>query len=183
MTYHRLKQRVKLSEQAMLDSLTNLPNRRLLHERMEATFAYSKRFHKMMAILAIDVDYFKNINDTYGHDFGDEILKIVGNGIKATLRGSDTVSRIGGDEFIAVLKEFKTIDNVHAVARKLTTVFAEPWVVKEEQIEIHLSIGISIFDPEHPVSLKQLSKEADIALYKAKADGRNRYCFYKNEQI
>ncbi|WP_051901457.1 sensor domain-containing diguanylate cyclase [Methylotenera sp. L2L1] len=171
-----------LSEQAMLDSLTHLPNRRLLQKRMEVAHYSCKRLHKMMAILIIDIDYFKKINDTYGHDFGDEVIKIVANGIKATLRDSDTVSRVGGDEFIVLLKEFKVLDNVHAIAHKLTQVFASPWLVLDKEITIHLSIGISIFNPDDPVSVKELLKEADIALYDSKAQGRNRFSFYQKGQ-
>jgi diguanylate cyclase (GGDEF)-like protein len=171
-----------LSEQAMQDSLTHLPNRRLLQKRMDVAYYSCKRLHKMMAILIIDIDYFKKINDNYGHDFGDEVIKVVANGIKATLRDSDTVSRVGGDEFIVLLKEFKVLDNVHAIAHKLTEVFASPWLVLDKEITIHLSIGISVFNPDDPVSLKALLKEADIALYDSKAQGRNRFSFYKKGQ-
>ena len=100
----------------------------------------------------------------------------------ATLRDSDTVSRVGGDEFILLLKEFKVLDNVHAIAHKLTQVFASPWLVLDKEITIHLSIGISIFNPDDPVSVKELLKEADIALYDSKAQGRNRFSFYKKGQ-
>jgi len=89
------------------------------------------------------------------------------------------VSRVGGDEFIVLLKEFKVLDNVHAIANKLTEVFASPWLVLDKEITIHLSIGISVYDPAHPVSIKELLKEADIALYDSKAQGRNRFNFYQ----
>lgn len=179
-TVYRMIQEVRLlSQQAMLDSLTHLPNRRLLQERMDVAYYSCKRLHKLMAILIIDIDYFKQINDTYGHDFGDEVIKTVANGIKATLRDSDTVSRVGGDEFIVLLKEFKVLENVHAIAHKLTEVFASPWLVLDKEITIHLSIGISVFDPEHPVSIAHLLKEADIALYESKAQGRNRFTFFR----
>jgi len=179
MVYRMIHAMRRLSEQAMLDSLTHLPNRRLLQERMDVAYQSCSRLHKMMAILIIDIDYFKKINDTYGHDFGDEVIKTVANGIKATLRDTDTVSRVGGDEFIVLLKEFKVLENVHAIAHKLTEVFASPWLVLDKEITIHLSIGISVYDPEHPVSIKELLKEADIALYDSKAQGRNRFNFYQ----
>jgi len=179
-TVYRMTQAIRmLSEQAMLDSLTHLPNRRLLQDRMDVAYHSCKRLHKMMAVLIIDIDYFKKINDTYGHDFGDEVIKTVANGIKATLRDSDTVSRVGGDEFIVLLKEFKVLENVHAIAHKLTEVFASPWLVLDKEITIHLSIGISVFNPDDPVSIKELLKEADIALYDSKAQGRNQFNFYK----
>ncbi|ACT47006.1 sensor domain-containing diguanylate cyclase [Methylotenera mobilis] len=169
----------RLSEQAMLDSLTHLPNRRLLQDRMDIAYHSCNRSHKMMAVLIIDIDYFKKINDTYGHDFGDEVIKTVANGIKATLRDTDTVSRVGGDEFIVLLKEFKVLENVHSIAHKLTEVFASPWLVLDKEITIHLSIGVSVYDPENPVGIKELLKEADIALYDSKAQGRNRFNFYQ----
>jgi len=183
MVYRMIHAMRRLSEQAMLDSLTHLPNRRLLQDRMDVAYQSCNRLHKMMAILIIDIDYFKKVNDTYGHDFGDEVIKTVANGIKATLRDTDTVSRVGGDEFIVLLKEFKVLENVHAIAHKLTEVFASPWLVLDKEITIHLSIGISVFNPDDPVSIKALLKEADIALYDSKAQGRNRFNFYKKETI
>ncbi|MES2502168.1 MAG: diguanylate cyclase [Pseudomonadota bacterium] len=177
--YLLIKERQKLTQDAMRDSLTQLPNRRLLQERMEVAANSSNRLRKMMAILAIDIDYFKTINDTYGHDFGDEVLKIVAVAIRTTLRETDTVSRIGGDEFIAVLNEIKSIESVHSVAKKLQLMFANPYLVLNKEITIHLSIGISILYPGAPVSLAELMKQADIALYNSKASGRNRYSFYQ----
>ena len=171
----------RLSDQAMLDSLTQLPNRRLLEERIDIAYSTCNRSHKMMAVFIVDIDYFKNINDTYGHDFGDEVIKTVANGIKATLRDTDTVSRVGGDEFIVLLKEFKVVENVHAIAHKLTEVFSSPWLVLDQEITIHLSIGVSVYDPDHPVSVRELMKQADIALYESKAQGRNQFNFYRRE--
>lgn len=173
LAYYLLKDRYRLSEDAMLDSLTNLPNRRLLKDRMEIAFHSAKRFQKMMAIMAIDIDYFKKINDTYGHDFGDEVLRVVALSIKSNLRETDTVSRVGGDEFIIVLKEVHSIQNVVSIAAKLNSEFTQPVVILEKEIYVHLSIGISIYRPNRPITLKQLTKEADIALYQSKANGRN----------
>lgn len=177
--YRMLRTVDMLSDQAMLDSLTHLPNRRLLEKRMNLAHEFSHRAHKLMAVLIIDIDYFKNINDTYGHDFGDEVIKTVANGIKATLRDTDTVSRVGGDEFIVLLKEFKVVENVHAIAHKLTEVFSSPWLVLDQEITIHLSIGISVYDPDYPVGIKELMKQADVALYESKAKGRNQFNFYR----
>lgn len=179
--YRTLQSVCMLSEQAMQDSLTHLPNRRLLQNRMDVAYHACKRLHKMMAILSIDIDHFKMMNDTYGHDFGDEVIKVVANGIKATLRDGDMVSRVGGDEFIVLLKELKTLENAHAIAHKLTQLFASPWLVQDKEITIHLSIGISVFNPNNPVSLKKLLKEADIALYHSKSQGRNRFSFHQKD--
>lgn len=177
--YRLMQEKQKLTKEAMQDSLTQLPNRRLLQERMEDALYSSLRLQKMMAVLAIDVDYFKQINDTYGHDFGDEVLKIVATSIRATLRETDTVSRIGGDEFIAVLNEIKSVEIAHSVAKKLNQVFATPWLVLNKEITIHLSIGISILYPDSPVTLTELTKQADIALYNSKASGRNKHSLYQ----
>ena len=177
--YRLLQEKQKLTQEAMQDSLTQLPNRRLLQERMEDAAYSSLKLQKMMAVLAIDIDYFKLINDTYGHDFGDEVLKIVAASIRATLRETDTVSRIGGDEFIAVLNEIKSVESAHLVAKKLNQVFATPWLVLNKEITIHLSIGISVLYPDAPVSLAELTKQADIALYNSKASGRNRHSLYQ----
>ncbi|MES2182856.1 MAG: diguanylate cyclase [Pseudomonadota bacterium] len=177
--YYTMKERYRLSDDAMLDSLTGLPNRRLLNDRMEEAFYTAKRFQKLMAVMAIDIDYFKKINDTYGHDFGDEALKNVALTIKATLREGDTVSRVGGDEFIVVLKELHNIGNIVSIANKLKLAFNQPLVVLDKKITIHLSIGASIYRSETTVTLNQLNKEADIALYQSKANGRNTFTIFE----
>ena len=179
LAYYLLKDRYRLSEDAMLDSLTNLPNRRLLNDRIEIAFHTAKRFQKMMAIMAIDIDHFKAINDTYGHDFGDEVLRTVAICIKSTLRETDTVSRIGGDEFIVILKEVSTIQNIISIADKLKSQFTQPIVILDKVVSVHLSMGISIYKPDKHITLKQLTKEADIALYQSKANGRNTYSIFE----
>jgi len=179
LVYYLIKERYRLSDDAMLDSLTGLPNRRLLNDRMQVAFASAQRSQKPMAIMAVDIDYFKKINDTYGHDFGDEVLKIVALAIKTTLRAGDTVSRIGGDEFIVVLKDLHSEENIVSIADKLKHVFTQPLVILGEEISVHLSIGASIYRPEKAVTLNQLNKEADIALYQSKASGRNTFTMYR----
>jgi diguanylate cyclase len=179
LAYYLLKDRYRLSEDAMLDSLTNLPNRRLLNDRMEIAFNTAKRFQKMMAIMAIDIDHFKQINDNYGHDFGDEVLRVVALSIKSMLRETDTVSRVGGDEFIVVLTEISALQSVTAIATKLKAEFSQPKVILDKQIAVHLSVGISIYRSNRAVTLKQLAKEADIALYQSKAKGRNTYTIFE----
>ncbi len=179
LAYYLLKDRYRLSEDAMLDSLTKLPNRRLLKDRMELALHTAKRYQKMMAIMAIDIDYFKKINDSYGHDFGDEVLRVVALLIKSNLRDTDTVSRVGGDEFIVVLKEVHSIQNIVSIAAKLKSEFAQPMLILEKEIYVHISIGISIYRPDRPITLKQLTKEADIALYQSKANGRNTYSVFE----
>jgi diguanylate cyclase (GGDEF)-like protein len=179
LAYYLLKDRYRLSEDAMLDSLTKLPNRRLLKDRMELAFHTAKRYQKMIAIMAIDIDYFKKINDSYGHDFGDEVLRAVGLMIKSNLRETDTVSRVGGDEFIVVLKEVHSIQNIISIAAKLKSEFSQPMLILEKNIYVHISIGISFYRPDKPITLKQLTKEADMALYQSKANGRNTYTIFE----
>lgn len=179
LTYYLLKDRYRLSEDAMLDSLTNLPNRRLLEDRMQVAFHSVKRNRKLMAIMVIDIDYFKKINDTYGHDFGDEVLRMVALLIKSSLRETDTVSRVGGDEFIVVLKDVNSIQNVVSIATKLNLELAQPMSILGKEVSVHLSIGISIYRPNRSITLKQLNKEADIALYQSKANGRNTYTVFE----
>ncbi len=176
--YYFMKERYRLSEDALSDSLTLLPNRRLLNDRMDVAFYAAKRFKKLMAIMAIDIDHFKKINDSYGHDFGDEVLRIVATAIKTTLRDEDTVSRVGGDEFIVLLKELHSVDNAVIIAEKLKLAFGKPLNIFGQEITIQLSIGIAIYNPEQHGTLKQLNKEADIALYQAKGMGRNTYCIF-----
>ena len=129
--------------------------------------------------MAIDIDYFKRINDSYGHDFGDEVLRVVALLIKSNLRDTDTVSRVGGDEFIVVLKEVHSIENIVSIAAKLKSEFAQPMLILEKEIYVHISIGISIYRPDRSITLKQLTKEADIALYQSKANGRNTYSVFE----
>jgi len=177
--YYLIKERYRLSDDAMLDSLTGLPNRRLLNDRIQVAFAGAMRSQKLMAIMAVDIDYFKKINDTYGHDFGDEVLKIVALAIKTSLRAGDTVSRIGGDEFIVVLRDLHSEENIVAIADKLKHAFTLPLVILGEEISVHLSIGASVYRPGTATTLNQLNKEADIALYQSKASGRNAFTIYR----
>lgn len=179
LAYYLLKDRYRLSEDALLDSLTRLPNRRLLEDRMQVAFHSSRRNQKMMAMMAIDIDYFKKINDSYGHDFGDEVLRQIALLIKSSLRETDTVSRVGGVEFIVVLKDVNSIQNVVSIAAKLNSELAQPISILGKEVLVHLSIGISVYRPNRPITLKQLNKEADIALYESKANGRNTYTIFE----
>jgi diguanylate cyclase (GGDEF)-like protein len=180
LVYYFMKERYRLSEDAMSDSLTHLPNRRLLNDRMDVAFYAAKRFQKLMAIMAIDIDHFKKINDTYGHDFGDEVLRIVATTIKTTLREEDTVSRVGGDEFIVLLKELLSVESSILIAQKLKAALDKPLNIFGQEVTIQLSIGIAIYKPDRHLTLKQLNKEADIALYQAKAMGRNTYSIFSD---
>lgn len=173
--YFFAKERYYLSEGALMDSLTGLPNRRLLENRLNYVHSEAKRFNKMFGLIALDVDHFKSINDNFGHDVGDEVIKNVANILKSNMRDVDTVSRIGGDEFVIVVKDQHSEESLIKVANKLLNVFKKPMHIHGHEIAVHLSIGITLFKPDSEVALKQLFKQADIALYQAKQKGRNTF--------
>lgn len=177
--YFFAKERYYLSEGALMDSLTGLPNRRLLDNRLNYVHSEAKRFNKRFGLIALDVDHFKTINDSFGHDVGDEVIKTVAHLLKSNIRDVDTVSRIGGDEFVIVVRDQHSEDSLVKVANKLVGVFKKPMHIQGHEIPVHLSMGLTMFDPTSEVALKQLFKQADIALYQAKKKGRNTYCFWQ----
>ena len=169
------KERYYLSEGALMDSLTGLPNRRLLDSRLSYIYAEAGRFNKKFGLMALDIDHFKHINDSYGHDVGDEVIKQVANVLKACVRDVDTVSRLGGDEFVIVVKDQQSGDSLVKIASKILQAFRKTMLIHDREVAVHLSIGLTLFDPAVAVTLKQLLKQADIALYHAKQKGRNTY--------
>jgi diguanylate cyclase len=175
--YLFMRERYQLATEAMFDSLTHLPNRRFLGTKMNLAFKNAFKKNQLIALAAIDVDYFKKINDTYGHDFGDEVLKLVARTIKSSLRSGDFVSRTGGDEFIVLLDNLKSDTNLFRIAQKMQSAFQHPFIVMNTEIFIHLSIGISILKFHH-TAVGQLLKEADVALYESKAQGRNTFTVF-----
>jgi diguanylate cyclase len=177
--YFFAKERYYLSEGALMDSLTGLPNRRLLENRLNYVHSEAKRFNKMFGLIALDVDHFKSINDNYGHDVGDEVIKHVANALKANIRDVDTVSRLGGDEFVIVARDQHSQESLVRVATKLLNVFKAPMHIHGQAIPVHLSVGLTLFEPTSDVTLKQLFKQADMALYQAKQKGRNTYSFWQ----
>lgn len=170
----------KLIYQANFDQLTGLFNRHYMQSYMQSAFTRARRYHKKVALLFLDLDNFKTINDTLGHDTGDEVLKQTSARIRDLLRESDTPARTGGDEFTILLENLE--QNVHAeiVARKLNNIFKEPFMVKEREVYTSVSIGISIY-PDDGESLDQLMQYADMAMYQAKEDGRNNFRFFSLE--
>jgi diguanylate cyclase (GGDEF)-like protein len=175
LAYHQIRERGRLTMHAMHDSLTGLANRRLLQDRMHQAYEQARRFNRSMAIVYIDLDHFKRINDTHGHDFGDEYLKMAAEKLEDCLRNVDTLSRVGGDEFVIVLEEISAPQDARIVANNILESFRQPETIYEINMRIELSLGIAIFPPGSDISLKELTKQADIALYEAKAAGRNTY--------
>lgn len=159
------------------DALTGLPNRRLLQELMTHSLYQSQRNGAKLALLFLDLDDFKIINDTKGHDFGDEVLKQVAIRLSDSLRKSDILARIGGDEFIVLLENVENSDQVKKAAEKILTCFKEVFTIKGHDFIISTSIGISLY-PEDGNDAVTLIKRADLALYQTKVIGKSRYAFY-----
>jgi len=167
----------QLAHLAHHDGLTGLPNRLLLLERLSQTLAYAQRRAHTVAVLYLDLDRFKVINDTLGHGVGDELLKAASERLSRAVRASDTVARPGGDEFIIVLADVAEEGDVRAVAEKIVNTFNDPFMVGENEFFISTSIGISVY-PRDGVDVDTLIKNADAAMYQAKDKGRNNIQHY-----
>ncbi len=170
---------------ALHDHLTALPNRKLLKERMEQIRSEQKRQHSFSVLLFLDLDHFKQINDSLGHSMGDKVLIETSKRLRSTLRESDTLSRLGGDEFVILLAHLSTdseqaIHKAHEVALKIHAVMDEPFMIKHHQVFSSASVGISLFSDEN-IDSNETLRRADMAMYQAKADGRRRTSFYNQE--
>ena len=160
------------------DFLTGLPNRLLLEDRLELAIEASKRHRRQCAVLFLDLDGFKNINDSFGHGVGDTVLKEVASRLVGALRAVDTVARLGGDEFLILLAEMDGGDQAGEVARKLLAMMTrEPFSVGEQSVALTCSIGIAFF-PDHGSAMPELMAHADNALYAAKQAGKNQFAYY-----
>lgn len=198
----RTANKLRASEQqvrqmAFIDNVTGLPNRALLSNRLEQALAQAKANQNLAAVLFLDLDHFKRVNDTLGHAAGDELLRKVARRLKACVRSSDTVlqefiheqdtdhpkpaqnlvARLGGDEFVVILNEIQQPEDVAIVAQRMNTALAKPIQIKGRQVQIGCSIGMSIY-PIDGNNSTELLKNADAAMYHAKHQGRNRFEFY-----
>jgi diguanylate cyclase (GGDEF)-like protein/PAS domain S-box-containing protein len=163
------------------DPLTHLPNRLLLLSRMEHSIKISLRDHKMLALLMIDLDRFKDVNDSFGHLAGDELLQLVAERLDSRLRGVDTLCRLGGDEFTVLLEDLAQPEDAARVANSIITTLSEPWLLSNgKEVRIGASVGISLF-PDHGANPIELLQQADTALYQAKAEGRDRFKYFSEE--
>jgi diguanylate cyclase (GGDEF)-like protein/PAS domain S-box-containing protein len=162
---------------AYKDALTDLPNRLLFREHFNLIKANAVRNKKKFALMLIDLDNFKTINDTLGHDIGDRILKNAGKRLVSVLRKEDVVARIGGDEFLLLIPEIKDNSDAEKVAEKLVNSFKKQFIMLGHNIGTTLSLGISIF-PDDGKTYDTLTKKADTAMYKVKREGRNNYKLY-----
>lgn len=182
---HELKQEIQLRERverqlrhkATHDHLTGLPNRVLLFDRMRQSLAFEARHNSLLAIMIVDLDNFKTINDTLGHLSGDILLKKVAQELQKCMRQYDTVGRMGGDEFVIVVNDVNSVQDVITFAEKIKSTFQHPFDINGRQVQVTTSIGVAIY-PLHGTSIEELLKKADIAMYAAKQDGRNTFRFF-----
>jgi diguanylate cyclase (GGDEF)-like protein/PAS domain S-box-containing protein len=171
---------VQMTHSAQHDAVTNLPNRLLLSDRVSQSISLARRQRKHVAIIYLDLDRFKYINDSLGHATGDKLLKFVAKRLLDGVRGSDTVSRMGGDEFVILLSEIAYPEDAARTARKLLLLLSAPHFVEGKDMQIDGSIGISIY-PDDGEDAETLIKNADTAMYHAKENGRNNFQFFKAE--
>ncbi len=171
------KQREQLEYQANYDALTNLPNRILFMDRLQQAMSSADRYDKKVALLFIDIDHFKEINDSLGHHIGDKLLVDFSNRIKNKIRKSDTISRLGGDEFCIILNNIKDIDFITNFIIESMKVINDPFIVNGRKLHVGMSVGVSIY-PNDGLSANTILKNADAAMYRAKESGRGTYFFY-----
>ncbi len=176
-TLERKRSEETIRHQAYHDALTKLPNRVLFRDRMTQALAHAQRRKHMVAMLFLDLDRFKIINDTLGHAVGDKLLQNVAHRLRECLRKEDTVARLGGDEFMLLLSELNHIEDVARIAEKVLNAIRPPFQIDNHELYINTSIGISLY-PHDGEDAETLVKNADIALYRAKEKGRDTYQFY-----
>ncbi|WP_127469878.1 EAL and GGDEF domain-containing protein [Thiomicrorhabdus aquaedulcis] len=172
-----LQQKEFLRYQAHYDALTGLPNRVLFQDRLQQTIQKSKRHAQQFALLFIDLDQFKQINDSLGHDIGDQVLKMVAANLKSALGEEDTLARLGGDEFTIIVQELNQPQDASILANKILDITKQPFQIDEHSLYLSSSIGISIY-PKDAQTAEELLKYADAAMYRAKDEGRDNFQFY-----
>ena len=170
--------RERLHRLAYYDPLTDLPKRELLYEKFDTLRPLTKRHHDLLALLFLDLDHFKQVNDTLGHLAGDELLQETARRLRGCVRETDIVVRLGGDEFIVLLTDLKHQAEIEKVAGKITNVFESPFILHGTEFYVTASIGISIY-PRDGEDITALIKNADTAMYDAKEAGRNNFQFFK----
>ncbi len=161
------------------DQLTGLSNRALFNDRLAVELTRARRNPKKLAVMLLDLDEFKEINDEFGHSFGDRLLKTVSRSLRGLLRESDTVARMGGDEFLLLLSEVTHVDDIANIAQKIIDAFQKPISVDNHELNITTSLGVAIY-PKNGQDAETLIKNADIAMYSVKNHGRNGYQLYSS---
>src|ERR1700730_1872102 len=171
---------LEMSHLAQHDSLTDLPNRVLFNDRLMQAISLAERQSKQLAVMFVDLDHFKKINDSLGHGVGDKLLQSVAARLRACLRRTDTVSRLGGDEFVILLSQVEQEEDAAFSARKILRAFAAPHIVDNKSLDINVSIGGSTY-PSDGRDAESLMNKADTAMYEAKQNGRNNYRFFRRD--
>ncbi|MCL5284548.1 MAG: EAL domain-containing protein [Nitrospirae bacterium] len=174
----RLEQRI--AHQANTDALTNLPNRHLFQDRLSRTIARSRRSEKSFALLYLDVDHFKNVNDRLGHPFGDRILVELGRRFESALRKADTVARLGGDEFAVILENLSDRTEALTLGQRLMNEAAASFRIDGSRVDLTVSVGVALY-PDDGTDMATLVRNADIALFQVKREGRNNIQFFSEE--
>ncbi|WRH67927.1 MAG: GGDEF domain-containing protein [Planktothrix sp. GU0601_MAG3] len=169
----------QLRASAEHDPLTGLPNRILFQERLTQSLEWANSQNRIVALLFLDLNDFKHVNDSLGHQVGDLLLKTIGDRLKGCLRGSDTVSRLGGDEFTVILPGIPSKSDVARVAQKILDTITQDTILEGHKISITTSIGISLY-PADAQDMETLIKLADTAMYRAKTTGKNLYEFSRD---
>jgi diguanylate cyclase (GGDEF)-like protein/PAS domain S-box-containing protein len=177
----RMNVEARLKQMAYSDLLTALPNRALLADRLDNAMAQHHRHHKPLAVAFMDLDGFKAINDTYSHDVGDKLLVAVSQRMKAALREGDTLARIGGDEFVAIMCDLVSIEDTGPALERLLKTVSDPLVIDGHTLQISMSIGVTLYPEDHSEA-EQLIRHADQAMYVAKQAGKNRFHVFDTAQ-
>jgi diguanylate cyclase (GGDEF)-like protein/PAS domain S-box-containing protein len=171
---------LEMSHLAQHDALTDLPNRVLFNDRLTQAIALAERQGRQLAVMFVDLDHFKKINDSLGHDVGDKLLQSVAGRLIACVRKSDTVSRLGGDEFVVLLAQVEHAEDAAYSARKILRALAAPHIIDRKSLDLNVSIGVSTY-PNDGQDAEGLINRADNAMYEAKEHGRNNYQFFRHE--
>jgi diguanylate cyclase (GGDEF)-like protein/PAS domain S-box-containing protein len=173
---------LRMSYLAQHDFLTELPNRMLLNDRLMQAIALAQRHPKSLAVLFLDVDHFKRINDSLGHAIGDQLLKSIAQRLVACVRSSDTVSRQGGDEFVVLLSEVARAEDVALTADKILAAVSKPHRIDDQNLSVTVSVGIGVY-PDDGADAETLLRNADLALFHAKSHGRSKHQFFEPNMI
>ncbi len=171
---------LEMSHSAQHDVLTDLPNRALFNDRLMQAIVLAKRQDKQLAVMFVDLDHFKKINDSLGHDVGDKLLQSVAKRLVASVRRSDTISRMGGDEFVVLLSQVEHAEDAAFSARKILRALSVPYLINDKSLDINVSIGVSTY-PADGQDAEGLISTADNAMYDVKQHGRNNFQFFRHE--
>ena len=176
----RARAEQEIQHLANYDTLTGLPNRNLLHDRLQQAIAQAARQENSVGVLCLDLDRFKGINDSLGHNVGDKLLKMVAGRLRMCVRESDTLARIGGDEFVIVLRLVSDEDGISNAASKILSVISEPFSLEEQELYLTASVGVAVY-PTDGADAHTLLKHADLAMYQAKDMDRNNFQFFSSD--